>query len=197
MHFKSSASLTLTLLTVGAMIAAPAQAQNMVTNPGFETGDLTGYTSSGSAFLALGPHSGTYAATVNSQTSPSRLSQNIATVAGNTYNVSFFLWNRDDVNGNSALNEFQASFAGFQGVDVVNAATFNYKQFNFTAVATGPSSILTFAVPSRGFFWLDDLSVTAAAPVPEASSVVSLGLLLLLGLGGVAVSRWRKAGAAR
>lgn len=38
---------------------------------------------------------------------------------------------------------------------------------------------------------------TGAAPVPEASSTVSFGLLLLLGLGGIAVSRCRKAGAVR
>jgi len=40
-------------------------------------------------------------------------------------------------------------------------------------------------------------NIQFGSPVPEASSFVSLGLLLLLGLGGVAVSRRRKAGAAR
>ena len=48
-----------------------------------------------------------------------------------------------------------------------------------------------------GFFGYDRaFSLGAPAPVPEASSFVSLGLLLLLGLGSVAVSRRRKAGAA-
>lgn len=40
------------------------------------------------------------------------------------------------------------------------------------------------------------LLTPTANPVPEASSVVSLGLLLLLGLGGMVVSRRRKADAA-
>ena len=122
MRLTHKAGLALALLTVGGFFTLPASAQNLVTNPGFETGDLTGCTSSGSVFLALGPHAGTYAAGFNSQSPPSRLSQNIPTAAENTYNVSCFLWNHD-----GRGNELQASFAGFQGVDVVNATPFNYK----------------------------------------------------------------------
>ncbi len=40
------------------------------------------------------------------------------------------------------------------------------------------------------------LKVTSSSPVPEASSFVSLGGLLLLGFGSLAVSRKRKANAA-
>ena len=45
---------------------------------------------------------------------------------------------------------------------------------------------------------IDNIRTGASAPpaVPETSSVVSLGLLLLLGVGGAAISRRRKAGAA-
>jgi len=117
------------------------------------------------------------------------LSQNITTTAGQTYNVSFFLQN----NG-APLNEFKASFAGFQGLDLVNAAFFNYTQYSFTAVASGPSSVLQFdGFNNPGLYVLDDLSVTAAAaPVPETSTALSLGLLLALGLGGLVVAAKRK-----
>ena len=37
----------------------------------------------------------------------------------------------------------------------------------------------------------DHLLLTSFAPVPEASSVASFGLMLALGLGGVAVARRR------
>ena len=198
MHFAHKTSVTLALLTVSGFSLLPASAQNLVTNPGFETGSLMGYTFSGSVVLALGPHTGTYAAGFTGQTPPSLLSQNIATVAGDTYNVSFFLWNRANISSAAATNEFQASFAGFQGVDLINAAAFDYKQFSFTATASGPTSTLQFAVPKSGSFWLDDLSVTDAGPaaVPEAASVVSLGVLLALGLGGAAVRARRRNAAA-
>ena len=196
MHLMYKASLALALLTVGAMVAAPAQAQNLVTNPGFETGDFTGYTFSGPGMVLNGSgfaHTGNYSADFNGVGQFGHLSQSIATTTGATYNISFFLRNDGGPN-----NEFKVSFAGFQGVDVVNANVFPYTQYSFTTVATGPSSILQFDAFQNPSHWLlDDISVTAANPVPEASSVVSLGLMLLLGLGGVAVSRRRKAGVAR
>ena len=196
MQFTHKASLALALFTVGAITVAPAQAQNLVTNPGFETGNPTGYTVSGSgvSFNVNNPHTGNYAAEFSGVNQFGHLSQVIATTTGDTYNVSFFLTN----SGAPAI-EFKASFAGFQGVDVVNANPFDYTQYSFTAVATGSSSLLQFdGFQNPSAFFLDDISVTdAGAPVPEASSFVSLGLLLLLGLGGIAVSRRRREGAAR
>ena len=194
MHLTHKAGLALALLTVGGLVAAPAHAQNLVTNPGFETGNFTGYTASGPVYVSNGiPHTGSYAAEFPGVNQFGHLSQSIATTAGDTYNISFFL-----LNGSGPANEFKASFAGVQGVDVVNANAFPYTQYSFTAVATGTSSVLQFdGFQNPSAFFLDDISVTDAAPVPEASSVVSLGLLLVLGLGGVAVSRRRKAGAAR
>jgi hypothetical protein len=172
-----------------ALLAAPhAHAQNLVTNPGFETGDFTGYTSSGPVGIDTAAHTGNFSAEFNGINTFGDLSQSIATTAGKTYNISFFLMNNGGPN-----NEFKASFAGFQGVDVVNANGFAFTQFNFTAVATGPTSLLQFDAfqnPSR--FRLDDISVTVAPAVPEASTTVSLGLLLALGLSGLVVSARRR-----
>ena len=69
--------------------------------------------------------------------------------------------------------------------------TIDYVVSNHFNAATG----LYDNIGDKNFVQLD--ATIRAAPVPEASSVVSLGLLLLLGLGGIAVSRRRKTGAAR
>ncbi len=63
---------TLGLPLLGAFaLSAPASAATTITNPGFETGDLSGWTASGAAtsVTTSGPHSGTYAALLGS-TSP-------------------------------------------------------------------------------------------------------------------------------
>ena len=72
---------------------------------------------------------------------------------------------------------------------------------SFTGVLTlQPGDTVDFAVGygTNGNFYDDSTGFTGGVnPVPEASSEVSLGLLLLLSLGGVAVSRRRKTDAAR
>ena len=57
-----------------AALSAPASAATSITNGGFETGNLTGWTSTGvTSVTTTNPHSGTYAAMVGS-TSPSNTS---------------------------------------------------------------------------------------------------------------------------
>lgn len=71
----------------------------------------------------------------------------------------------------------------------------------YTAVNSDPIEIyfqnLGFVGSGADVLRVADVTVSAAAPVPETSSFVSLGLLLLLGAGGVAVSRKHKASAIR
>ncbi len=102
--------------------------------------------------------------------------------------MSFFL-----NNSGGPSNEFKALFGATQGVDVVNAQSFLYQQFSFQAQANGPTTTLEFdGFQNPSAFYLDDISVTAANPVPEVSTTVSLGLLLCLGLGGLVVSARRR-----
>lgn len=212
MHFAHKTSVTLALLTVSGFSLLPASAQNLVTNPGFETGSFTGWTTDNGVGFTTTPHSGNYAAQFGSSFSggSGSLSQTILTTAGKSYNISFFL--NGNFQPNFYANNFTASFAGFQGENIRDAAQSSegfsyYAQYSFTATATGASSELQFTGSSFAFtplgsrpLFLDDISVTDAGPaaVPEASSVISLGVLLTLGLGGLLVSaRRRKAGTNR
>ncbi len=175
-----------------------------MTNGGLEFGDFTGWTTGPAGDLtvvsaaspgnynAYLPHTGVYSAQFASSAVPDDvLAQTVATTAGMNYTVSFWLAN--DNQGLTPENDFKVSFNGSSLLDLENAGDFSYTHFQFTEAATETASSLTFTGRQPpGAFYLDDVSVTAAAPVPEASSVVSLGVLLTLGLGGLALSARRR-----
>ena len=163
-----------------------------MTNPGFETGDFTGYSVTGPVFIGGGAHSGIRTAQFSGINNFGTLTQSIPTVAGQMYNISFFLRNTGGPD-----NEFKALFGTTQGVDVLNAQPFGYQQFSFQAQASGSTATLGFTgFNNQNTFLLDDISVTAASPVPEAPTPISFGLLLALGLGGIVVAARRKKRAA-
>ena len=90
---KPLTKLLLALTAVAALsFACPAKA-NLITNPGFETGDLTGWNFVGNGgvsglFSGQAPHSGNYQAILT--TPPTSISQSVATTPGATYTIDFF-----------------------------------------------------------------------------------------------------------
>ena|GEM_PF-3512060 len=169
----------------------PAQTLITVANPGFETGDFTGWQKTPAAFgtdlrvASDNSHTGTYdaafaGAKVGSYDS---LSQSLVTVAGHSYTVNFYLENLPfSQNQGAPSNGFQASFAGALGYNVTDQSAFSYTDELFTATAAGPTSTLQFGgynVPSS--YRLDDISVTdntpSAAPEPSQLSALALSLL--------------------
>ena len=97
----------LLLLVWLAISSVSGQAQNLVTNPGFETGNTTGWFAFGSPTLSVETsqvHSGTYAAQVTNRTATYMgIAQSFAGVlqAGQTYNVS--AWVRLVNGGNQTM----------------------------------------------------------------------------------------------
>jgi hypothetical protein len=167
------------LLIIAVFVAAglTARAQNLVQNPGFETGSLAPWTISGdTSFTGVGSgsqHSGSFEFFSGPVSSDGFLDQTLPTTASGLYNVSFWLRN-DDTSGN---NRFGASLGSVTLVAEAVQAGFPYTQYTFTNVHPGANADLHFIFfnpPS--FFYLDDVSVTA---VPEP------GTLALIGLGGL------------
>ena len=187
--------MRLWLISAGALFAAAvglgfsgsasatvceAIAGNLVTNCGFETGSFSGWTTTpaaqGSIFGVDGfPNSGAFAAFFEAVTPPfaDTISQNIPTVVGQNYTISFFLENLG-----GSPNHFVASFGGSTLLSVTDLAAFPYEQITQNVVASGSATTLSFSayqVPSS--FRLDDISVVSRA-IPEPSSIALLGSAL-------------------
>lgn len=187
---------SLVVLALSLLPAAPsAAATNIVVNPGFETGSLTGWTSNVAdvADFAPYPHSGTYGAYAGPYGSVGFLSQNLPTVAGQTYQLSYWLLNQSS----ESTNQFQVSWNGgvIASQTLVNTTTFGYTLFSVSGLqATSASTTLSFGFRHDPSYWgLDDVSVvqTSSSPstgVPDAGGTLCLFGMALAGLGFV--RRW-------
>jgi len=106
---------------------------SLAVNGGFETADFTGWTASGPdvEFAALGGDFGNYTATLSGGGS---LAQNIATVAGQHYTLSFYL--AGDAGGGS--QSFSASFGGTTLVSATNSEiAFGFTKYTFDVIGDG------------------------------------------------------------
>lgn len=158
-----------------------AAAQNLVVNPGFETGDLSGWTAKGAYILVSGgAMDGKYGAWLGTSGSLGILEQTLPTTAGASYDLSFYLSNTSDV-----PSEFRVLFDGAELYDGVNLEVLRPTLFSFdNLTASTGSTLLEFeARQDNGWFGLDDVSVTEEpSSVPEPATWACLAPLLGLGL---------------
>ena len=178
---KTLPKLLITLaVAVAFSFAHPAKA-NLITNPGFETGDFTGWTKVGLADVigtnsGIAPHSGNFQARLFTGT----LTQSVATTTGASYTINFFL----ALASNQSHNSFSVSWGGVPILNLTNQSPFGYTEYSFTETASTASTALVFSynvvIPFSVWF-LDDVSVTPAG-VPDGGSTVSLLGFALLGL---------------
>ncbi|HTY86418.1 MAG TPA: protease pro-enzyme activation domain-containing protein [Candidatus Acidoferrum sp.] len=157
--------------------------QNLVQNGGFETGSFYPWTLIGTAgtynfvddgtVTLLTPNTGTYMAALGEATFLASLSQNLPTVPGQNYLLSFWWqnpstgspqqfqvnWNTNATSTNTLLNW-------------VSPAVWSWTNMQFIVVATGTNTILQFrAENGPDWFVLDDVNVWPI-PYPSFRSVV-------------------------
>lgn len=180
-------ALFILMSLVLVMLSGVALSQNIVTNPGFETGDFSGWTQSGNegfTSVTTSPvHGGTYAAALGPVGSLGYLSQMLATVPGGTYNLNFWL----DLGGGPP-SEFQVFWGGTEIFDISNPSPFSYTLESFSNLTAASSSTsLEFGFrEDPSYFYLDDVSVvsaTGAVPEPATMLLLGSGLLGLVGYG--------------
>lgn len=176
--------LLLPLLMLSAL--APAMAANIVVNPGFETGNFTGWTgASGWNVTTTDPHSGTQAAgtgcvgaTCLDPVAGAWFSQTLTTVALSSYNVSFWI---DPVISGCATCEIDVRWNGSLKGSFVNEPG-GYHQYTINSlVASGSSTVLQFnGRHDPQVIWVDDIDVEglsgSSTPEPASFLLASAGL---------------------
>jgi VPDSG-CTERM motif len=183
LSMKSLPKLLITLAVAAAFsFAHPAKA-NLITNPGFETGDFTGWTKVGLADVigtnsGIAPHSGNFQARLFTGT----LTQSVATTPGASYTINFFL----ALASNQSHNSFSVSWGGVPILSLTNQSPFGYTEYSFTETASTASTALVFSynvvIPFSVWF-LDDVSVDpTGVGVPDGGSTLSLLSFASIGL---------------
>ncbi len=187
-------SLALLVFAIG--LGPDAAGAATISNGGFETGDLTGWTLTNASTFdtvcaagsTLGSstciaNSGTFAMGFGQFGALATLSQTIATTPGSTYAISFYLAN--DNPGGDPDESFAMQWNGSTVFTLPSPqASFPYSQrliVNLTATAA--STVLAFSAQHDPAQWfLDDVTI-ADAPVPEPTSIllVGFGLAAIIG----------------
>jgi hypothetical protein len=179
-------------------------AGNIVQNCGFESGSLANWAIGGNAAGGTPnsygvdntmPNSGQDEAYFGAVGSPISLSQTVAALAGEKYQVSFYLDQNSQDNTGGYVHSFDVSFDGAL-LDSNSNVSYSggYSKYTFTAT-TAPSNnsdVLKFDFQNDDdFFFLDDVSVTAlGAAAPEPASF----LLVVPALAGMfLIARRRRA----
>jgi hypothetical protein len=167
------------------LVAYPAVAgPNLVVNGGFETGDFTGWTTdpvSYPMYLVNAPvEAGNWAAQIAGYSyGPDLLTQTIATTAGETYSLSFWVYQQNigpqtflDVTWDG-VNVFSKTYLG--------SGDLPYQLYSAAVVGTGSDTLQFSSANDPGWTYVDNISVAAPEPSTWAMMLVGFAGLAFAG----------------
>ncbi|HEX3897918.1 MAG TPA: InlB B-repeat-containing protein [Mycobacteriales bacterium] len=167
-----------------------AVAGNLVQDCGFEKGALSGPwtavpAAAGADFgvdrSGATGHSGLHILSFGAtSTEDDLVSQSIATTAGTTYDLSFWLSHDSPSDPSAVAPDFSADVAGTAAgtlsvLNELDPGLFTYAETRQTFTAAGSSVTLEFRSRSQdGWFSLDDVAIVAAPPGPPPAPTVTV-----------------------
>ena len=180
--------IAVAVIGLALVTIAPAQAANIVTNGGFETGSFSGWTPTGdqtfNGVQCPGPGPTVAAGNCSAFFGPvgttGGISQTLTTEAGTLYEIDFSF-----LADGGTPSSFLATFGGVPLISLTNPPASGFQAFSFQGLSTGTSTTLTFLFrDDPGFLFLDAVSVDVArVPGPATLVLVGIGLVgLSLGL---------------
>ena len=147
-----------------------------VNNNGFELGSFADWTLSGNTIgeqvttNLVYVHSGLHGAELGPEGSLGHLSQNLVTVPGQVYLISFWLENP----GIAVANEFQVNWEGSKVYDQMNLGTMGWTNVQVEVAALTTNTVLDFGFENNGYeFGLDDVAVYEVTGVATNPPVIT------------------------
>jgi hypothetical protein len=173
------------LIGITALLGFASTAQaGLITNGGFEAqpDPTQGWTLSGNTAFAffdgVAPRSGLVGASFGaSPDDPSWLAQNLNTIAGATYELSFWLQN-GAAGTVDEPNFFELNWdGGAAELLLSNAEAFSYQPYRFEFTASSALTELKFGFANFASYWDFDDVVVNRVPLPSSFALLGVGLL--------------------